>query len=253
MGGPFQLRVGTAASSRWDEVAGRGPYRWYVPSRAARATPATMLLTSAEGPDVDRWVDHTGGPYSGPMSGVGPDEGESRRRRREPTDADVQREWEQITAGLTDLAGLGATDAEPTPPAREGRDPSTPDQATDEESRPPSSTSSGPPRIGDLPASTPGAGSRGPRDYAVPEDEEDEGYTPPEPPPIGGGDPLPTLAWSMALGGPILTVLLLIFWTAAPPWLYLSAGGASLAGWLVLFWRMPKGRRDSDDDNGAVL
>ena len=84
-------------------------------------------------------------------------------------------------------------------------------------------------------------------------EEEDEGYTPPEPPPIGATDPLPTLAWLMALGGPIFTVLLLIFWTTAPGWVYLSAVAASVAGWLVLFWRMPRGRSDSDDDNGAVL
>ncbi len=214
-------------------------------------------------------------PYSGPMAGGTSDEGDGRRGRREPTDADVQREWEQITAGLSDLAGLGneapgpGADAAPPPRqdpprsagGRTGGDrapddtsPSTPTagEDTDHSGRPPSSVVPGAPRLGDLPRSTPGAGGPGPRDYEPPEDE-DEGYTPPEPPPIGATDPLPTLAWCMALGGPILTVLLLIFWTAAPSWLYLSAVAASLAGWLVLFWRMPRGRRDSDDDDGAVL
>ncbi len=227
------------------------------------------------------------------MAGGSPDEGEARPGRREPTDADVQRQWEQITASLSDLAGLGeeGTDTPRSPRPRTPRTPGEPagrgepdgpagpgdlggpgepdgpdgpdgpgastsspmpGDGSGQDRRPPSSTLGGPPRIGDLPRSTPGAGGAGPRDYEPPE-EEDEGYTPPEPPPIGATDPLPTLAWLLALGGPILTVLLLIFWTGAPGWLYLSAVAASLAGWLVLFWRMPRGRRDSDDDNGAVL
>lgn len=235
------------------------------------------------------------------MAGGSPDEGEGRRGRREPTDADVQREWAEITAGLADLGGLGdglrdesedgsraetdgnspgdsghskgetgddspggsddTGDDDPTrapagPPGAgsTGHSPSSPGPGEDSEQdrQPPSSAFSGPPRIGDLPRSSPGAGAAGPRDYDLPEDE-DEGYTPPEPPPIGATDPLPTLAWLMALGGPIFTVLLLIFWTTAPGWVYLSAVAASVAGWLVLFWRMPRGRRDSDDDNGAVL
>ncbi|WP_147917295.1 hypothetical protein [Ruania zhangjianzhongii] len=218
------------------------------------------------------------------MAGGSPEEGESRPGRREPTDADVEREWERITAGLSDLAQLdtrpgaendpdesdpddpaagvpGTTATAPAPgdpetprifPAYGGRSPSTsdPGDLADFGRRPPSSARPQPPTLGDIP---PGSASAGPRDYEMPDDEEDEGYIPPEPPPIGATDPLPTLAWLMALGGPILTVLLLIFWTTAPGWLYLSAVGASLAGWLVLFWRMPKGRSDSGDDNGAVL
>lgn len=216
------------------------------------------------------------------MAGGTPDEGESRGGRREPTDADVEREWQRITAGLSDLAQLdpraapgddpgaddpgssGRTTSAPDPgqpgtpqifPGPGGRLPSTPEPGGHPPfgRRPPSSAAPSPPALGSLPPGGPGAGGAGPRDYEMPEDDEDEGYIPPEPPPIGATDPLPTLAWLMALGGPILTVLLLIFWTTAPGWLYLSAVGASLLGWLVLFWRMPKGRSDSGDDNGAVL
>lgn len=216
------------------------------------------------------------------MAGGTPDEGASRGGRREPTDADVEREWQRITAGLSDLAQLdprpapaddpgeddpgppGPTTTAPGPgqpgtprifPGPGGRLPSTSEPGGHPPfgRRPPSSAEPSPPTLGSLPPGVPGAGGAGPRDYEMPEDEEDEGYIPPEPPPIGATDPLPTLAWLMALGGPILTVLLLIFWTTAPGWLYLSAVGASLVGWLVLFWRMPKGRSDSGDDNGAVL
>ena len=175
----------------------------------------------------------------------------------------MEREWERITAGLPDLAQLEApdetedsgTDGDPGETHTPGAHPGAPSPSTPEPGaahpfarRPPSSAGAQVPRLGEVPP-----GSAGPRDYEVPEDDEDEGYIPPEPPPIGATDPLPTLAWLMALGGPVLTVLLLIFWTTAPGWLYLSAVGASLVGWLVLFWRMPKGRSDSGDDNGAVL
>src|SRR5699024_10760224 len=144
------------------------------------------------------------------MAGGSPDEGEGRRGRREPTDADVQREWAQITAGLADLAGLGdglraesedesrgETDEnspgerddspggtvdtggdDPTPApggppgaGSTGRSPSTPepDEGSEQHRRPPSSAFQGPPRIGDLPRSSPGAGAAGPRDYDLPE------------------------------------------------------------------------------------
>lgn len=188
---------------------------------------------------------------------------EDREGRREPTDADVDREWAQITAGLSDLVDLSGT-ADPTgpnspddpAPGLAGEDDPSSHDAGESDSagtRPLSATDAGERRVGDLPEGVPGAGGGGPRDYLMPEEDEDEGFIPPEPPPIGRTDPLPTLAWLMALGGPVLTVLLLILWTDAPGWLYLSAVVASVAGWLVLFWRMPKNRSDSGDDNGAVL
>lgn len=68
---------------------------------------------------------------------------------------------------------------------------------------------------------------------------------------MGRTDPLPTLAWAAALGGPVALVLLLIFLTSAPVWIYLTIAGVALAGWGLLFWRMP--RRRDDDDDGAVL
>lgn len=162
------------------------------------------------------------------MSAGPPEEHEPRRRRSEPTDAEVRREWAKITADLSDLKDLtGAS----------GHDGPVPHEST--------------PRLRDRPRSTPGAGSDGPRDYS-PAEPEDEGFTPPELPKVGTTDPLPTLAWSAALGGPVALVLLLIFFTAAPLWLYLGVAAIALVGWGLLFWRMPR-RRDDDDDNGAVL
>lgn len=188
------------------------------------------------------------GPYSGVMgAGIEP-EG---RDRREPSDADVAREWQRITAGLPDLADLsGLTERENLdPPA--GTEP--PDEADGNDHSPsPSHRAPSPPALPTM-GEVPGNGSGGPRDYVMPEDDPDEGYTPPDPPHVGVTDPLPTLAWILGLGGPVVTVLLLIFWTAAPGWIYLTAAGASIAGWLVLFWRMPKARRDEDGNNGAVL
>lgn len=161
---------------------------------------------------------------------AGPSEGnDPPRRRHEPTDAEVRQEWAKITADLAELGDLtGSTnfadDDEPiTPPT---------------------------PRLGDMPRSTPGAGTAGPRDY-TPTESDDEGFTPPDLPSMGRTDPLPTLAWAAALGGPIALVLLLIFFTSAPLWVYLAISAVALIGWGLLFWRMPRHR--NDDDNGAVL
>lgn len=158
---------------------------------------------------------------AGPPEGHGPG-----RRHHEPTDADVRREWAKITADLADLNDLTDDDA-----------PEVGDDA---------------PRLGDRPRSTPGAGSSGPRDFS-PAQPQDEGFTPPELPSIGRTDPLPTLAWTAALGGPIALVLLLIFFTTAPLWIYLSIVAVALVGWGLLFWRMPRRRDEGDGNNGAVL
>ncbi|MHA7264476.1 hypothetical protein ACX80W_14865 [Arthrobacter sp. TMN-37] len=95
----------------------------------------------------------------------------------------------------------------------------------------------------------------GPRDYEEPEDEEDPeggaGYVPPDPPPLGVGDPLVVLAWLGAAGGPVLLLLFAMFWRDAPTPVTLGLLGAFLAGVVFLVLRLPR-QRDYGDDGAEV-
>ncbi|MDQ0734334.1 hypothetical protein [Arthrobacter agilis] len=92
----------------------------------------------------------------------------------------------------------------------------------------------------------------GPRDYAAPEEpEEDEGFTPDEPPPLGSGDPLTVLAWIGAAGGPITLLLFAMFWRDAPLAATLGVLALFLAGAGYLVTKLPK-HRDIGDDGAEV-
>lgn len=92
----------------------------------------------------------------------------------------------------------------------------------------------------------------GPRDYAAPEeDEEDEGFVPEEPPPLGSGDPLTVLAWIGAAGGPIMLLLFAMFWRDAPLAATLGVLALFLAGAGYLVTKLPK-HRDIGDDGAEV-
>ena len=92
----------------------------------------------------------------------------------------------------------------------------------------------------------------GPRDYAAPDDsDEDEGFTPEDPPPLGSGDPLTVLAWIGAAGGPILLFLIAMFWRTAPMAATLGLLAIFLAGAGYLVTRLPK-QRDVGDDGAEV-
>ncbi|WP_043446991.1 hypothetical protein [Arthrobacter sp. L77] len=92
----------------------------------------------------------------------------------------------------------------------------------------------------------------GPRDYAAPDDpDEDEGFTPEDPPPLGSGDPLTVLAWIGAAGGPILLFLIAMFWRTAPMAATLGLLAVFLAGAGYLVTKLPK-HRDMGDDGAEV-
>ncbi|MFV0425749.1 MAG: hypothetical protein ACK5KU_01790 [Beutenbergiaceae bacterium] len=103
------------------------------------------------------------------------------------------------------------------------------------------------PRIGETPPE-PGAG---PRDYRL-APEPDEGFVPAEPEPLSGIDPLQFASWAGAVGGPVAMVLLMVLWPGTPMFVWLTALAATLTGWGVIIWRLPRERADPDDD-GAVL
>ncbi|WFR85271.1 hypothetical protein [Arthrobacter sp. Y-9] len=103
------------------------------------------------------------------------------------------------------------------------------------------------------PAAPPSAGG-GPRDYVTDPDVEEEldSFVPEDPGPLSEADPRLTLAWAGAAGGPLLIVLLLIFWRSAPQpvWWVLIAGFVAGIGYLL--WQLPH-RSDDDYDDGARL
>jgi len=88
---------------------------------------------------------------------------------------------------------------------------------------------------------------------AFSQDEEDpeDVFVPPDPGPIMDGDPLLTLAWCGAVGGPFILFILAMFWRSAPSLVFWVAGAMALFGIAILVWRMPHSRDADDFDDGA--
>ena len=85
----------------------------------------------------------------------------------------------------------------------------------------------------------------GPRDYEA--DDDDEGFVPEEPPALGSGNPLLTLAWTAAAGAPLMLLVLAIFWRRAPMPLWIGLCVVALAAGGFLFARLPRFRHEGDD------
>ncbi len=98
------------------------------------------------------------------------------------------------------------------------------------------------------------AGSPDPRSWAPDPavEEAEDHFTPPDPGPVLGGDPLLTLAWSAVVGVPLLLMVAVVAWRSIPAVVLQAAGVAFLAGVGLLLWRMPRDR-DSDAGPGAVV
>ena len=144
---------------------------------------------------------------------------------REPApDDDIDVRFRDITANLGDLT------VPPDEPLQEPSTPLLPDPGPDE------------------------TGS-GPRDYMLgPEVEaDDEAFTPPEPPRLGGGDPVIALAWTGVVVPIFLVLVYLLLWRGMPLIVLVLSAGAFVLSVGVLVWRMPGKRGDPDDDDGAVL
>jgi hypothetical protein len=98
------------------------------------------------------------------------------------------------------------------------------------------------------------AGASDPRSWSpdpAAEEAEDH-FTPPDPGPVLGGDPLLTMAWCAVAGVPILLMVAVVAWRDMPTWLLQAAAVAFLAGVGLLLWRMPRDR-EHDDGPGAVV
>jgi hypothetical protein len=82
--------------------------------------------------------------------------------------------------------------------------------------------------------------------------EDDEGYVPPEPPPLPRGDLASRAAWAGVLGGPLFLLIAAIVWQSLPKMLLLAALAAFVGGFVTLVARMPSESPDEPDD-GAVV
>ncbi|GEL93804.1 hypothetical protein [Cellulomonas composti] len=85
--------------------------------------------------------------------------------------------------------------------------------------------------------------------------DDEEGFVPPDPGPVLGGDPLLTMAWFAVAGVPVFLLVVLIAWRSAPPAFIQAACIVFVLGVGLLLWRMPDRREpgESGDDSGAVV
>ncbi|HEX8497078.1 MAG TPA: hypothetical protein VF661_07770 [Actinomycetales bacterium] len=160
------------------------------------------------------------------MSPTSPD----RPPDRDRPDEDVDAAFARIIAGWDDVPAM----PDPEPPAA----------ATEPPPAPPTRR----PLAGASPAPL-----AGPRDHELPiEPEQEEGYVPPDPPPLPRGDLASLLPWVAVVAGPLFLVFAGIFWRTASP-LWLGAAVLSfIGGFVALVMRLPVHHDDSDDD-GAVV
>ena len=98
----------------------------------------------------------------------------------------------------------------------------------------------------------PGPPDLGPRDYAPPPETE-EGYVPPEPPPLPRIDVPGALAWAAVLLGPLFLLFAGLFWRTASPLLLGLAVLAFIGGFGALVMRLPSHRDADSGDDGAVV
>ncbi len=95
----------------------------------------------------------------------------------------------------------------------------------------------------------------GPRDWEAPEDEEDDHFVPPEPPPLPQSDMTTKLAWVAVLGGPLLLIGTVLLQRDMTWWIATLGIGGFLGGFATLVARMRDGEDDDwvDPGSGAVV
>ncbi|GAB3248570.1 hypothetical protein [Arthrobacter pigmenti] len=208
----------------------------------------------------------SGGDARNDASGTGEDHPSTDDSDAPPSDDEV---WQDLVARLQNTESL-PDDLEDTQPSlRPGEFPGPPGAG---ESRPGESTPPGKPAESPRDESraprTPGAqrpdsqgtaaprrygqdNLGGPRDY-TPEDEDDDGYVPEDPPSLAGAEPLVVLAWIGAVGGPLALLLSAFIFRSIPMLAIVGIVAVFVASVVFLLWRLPSERGD-DHDDGAIV
>ncbi|MBY8876538.1 hypothetical protein [Actinacidiphila acidipaludis] len=93
----------------------------------------------------------------------------------------------------------------------------------------------------------------GPRNYELAEDDEDDHFVPPEPPPLPEADVTTKFAWIAVIGGPLLLLAFVLFQLEMTWWAILVGVGGFLGGFATLVARMRTGDEDDDDPGGGAV
>lgn len=159
------------------------------------------------------------------MAGRTSEPGDDREPTPEPDDVDTR--FAEIAASLGDLTVPPAEDAE---------------SRVDEPTGPP----------------VPPPASPGPRDYRLDpettiEDDDEPGFVPEEPPPLGASDPVVVAGWAGIVASVAVVLVYLVLWRGMPSLLLALAGPCFLLSVGMLVWRLPRRRGDDDHGDGAVV
>lgn len=101
----------------------------------------------------------------------------------------------------------------------------------------------------EMPADPPPPPARPP---ATPHREPEDGYTPPDPPPLPSLDLVGRLAWGGTLGGPLLLFIGVLAPGLIGPAVVAAGVVAFVAGFLTLVLRSPHEPEDGWDDGSVV-
>lgn len=158
----------------------------------------------------------------------------------DPGPEELERQWQEIIAGLGPLGAAGGDDADAQP-------------------RPGSRRETGDEGAAARAGEAGGIGGRGAlppwhsRDDAEDEVDEDEGdFVPPEPPALGSGNPAVVLSMVGVAGAPVALLLTAVVWPSVPGAVLAVLVAAFVAGAVGLFFTLPRDAdRDGPGDDGA--
>ena len=83
-------------------------------------------------------------------------------------------------------------------------------------------------------------------------EEDDEGFVPPEPPPLPRLTPPLMAGWAGVLGAPVLLVVCLLAGISLPSWFSLLLVAAFVGGFVFLVATMPREPREPWDDGSRI-
>jgi hypothetical protein len=195
----------------------------------------------------------------------GPGDAQPKGEHEDRPELDIDTAFAAIIA---DFSAPTPTGANPWPASEDLDDDTEPEpDAADAETDPPllgrAPDGDGPPRAEDTPSGPPsGRWDLPVRRITIPEDaaplpdadddEDEEGFVPPEPPPLPRGDLVSRVAWAAVIGGPLFLLVAAMAWRGLPAYLLLFALLAFVGGFVTLVARMPQEHPD-DPDDGAVV
>lgn len=84
------------------------------------------------------------------------------------------------------------------------------------------------------------------------DEDEEERFVPPEPPPVPLAEPKRMAAWAGLFVSPTVLLIAVVVGTTLPGWLSTLLVGWFVGGFLYLVAKMPRGPRDPGDDGARI-